>query len=266
MKTADNSVVEVKTLRANTIFGLCLVYLFCISGVFLVFGKDYLIDGGKAVFSAVVLAGVAFSGFMLSRTQLKLLKIATELRRTAEEEEFERNRTLTLINSIKDGVILVDDSGYISLYNAATLDILDTNVGISRQKVSKVFNVAPDSNFDIDKVMVDLRGSQDLEVINVKPSGESVNLNVTISRARSGYGKIGTRGFVLVIRQNAPSSSGSNADGVKLVHDLRNSLTIAEGSVDNAQIMLTSKNFEGAKKALLGASSAIKKIKSSVLK
>lgn len=264
MKSADKSVVEVKVLRANTIFGLSLVYLFSLSGIFLVFGKDYLVDGGRLVLAAVVVAGVLSFGYMLVRLQLKLLKVATELRRTSEEEEFERNRTLTLINSIKDGVILVDDSGYVSLYNAATLDILDTNVGISRQKVSKVFNVAPGFDFDIDKVMMNLRGSQDLSIRNVRPSGEMTDLSLTISRARSGYGKIGTRGFVLVIRQNAVNDK-SGTNGAKLLHDLRNNLTIVEGSIENAGIMMANKNIDGASKALKSTSVALKKIKDSVL-
>jgi signal transduction histidine kinase len=266
MKSTDKSVVEVKTLRSNTIFGLCLVYLFALSGIFLVFGKDYLIDSGKLIFTGVVIFGAAFFGFILTKAQLKLLKLATELRRTAEEEEFERNRTLTLINSIKDGVILVDDSGYVSLYNAATLDILDTNVGISRQKVSKVFNPAPGSDFDIDKVMMNLRGSQDLNLKNVRPTGEAVDLSLTVSRARSGYGKIGTRGFVLVIRQTSASSAGVDANVSKLIHDLRNNLTVVEGSIENAGMMLQTKNVEGAKKALNAATEAVRKVKQAVLK
>lgn len=266
MKSTDKSVVEVKTFRSNTIFGLCLVYLFALSGIFLVFGKDYLVDSGKLLFSGLVIAGVAFFGFILTKAQLKLLKLATELRRTAEEEEFERNRTLTLINSIKDGVILVDDSGYVSLYNAATLDILDTNVGISRQKVSKVFNAAPGSDFDIDKVMMNLRGSQDLTLKNVRPTGETADLSLTVSRARSGYGKIGTRGFVLVIRQVSSSNTVVDPNISKLIHDLRNNLTVVEGSVENAGLMLRSKNTEGAKKALGAALEAIQKVKQVVLK
>lgn len=227
------------------------------------FGKDYLIDSGKMAFAITIVVGIALAAFGFLRLQLHLMHLGTELRRTAEEEEFERNRTLTLINSIKDAVILVDESGYVALYNAATLDMLDTNVGISRKQVSEVFHPAKTGvSFDVKKIMAELKGSRDVRFTNIKTNGQPVELVLTISRARSGYGKIGMRGFVLVIRQ---VQAGSAARSSEDMHSLRNSLAIVEGSLENATMMITSGNTDGAGKSLVSATKAISEVKQKVL-
>jgi len=254
---------EVKTLRSSTIFLLSMLYLMMIGAVFLMFGKDYLVDGGKLIFSVAVILGVVVAGFALSRLQINIMRIGTELRRTVEEEEFERNRTLTLINSIKDAVILVDDSGYISLYNAATLDMLDTNVSISRKQVSEVFHPSQTGvSFDIKKVMEELKGSKDIRFTNIKASGQPVELILTISRARSGYGKVGMRGFVLVIRQLRGGAATRSSEDL---HSLRNSLAIVEGSIENAMMMISKKNNNGAIKSLESAAKSIGDVKQKTL-
>ncbi len=253
---------EVGTLKSSLVFALSMVYLITIGTIFLVFGKDYLVDGGKLVFSLVLVFGVAVVAFALIRLQYYLMRMGTELRRTAEEEEFERNRTLTLINSIKDAVILVDASGYVALYNAATLDMLDTNVSISRKQVNEVFHPATGISFDIQKIMQEMRGSQDIRFTNIKSNGQPVELIVTVSRARSGYGKVGMRGFVLVIRQ---LQTGNATRSSEELHGIRNSLATVEGSIENALMMTSKRNVGGATKSLVSATKAVQDVKQKIL-
>lgn len=248
MKT-KSSPGEFKLLKSNVVFILGLSFMLAISGLFITFGQDYLYDNGKLIFTLTFMAFVALVVFSFLRLQVKVALVITELRRTAEEEEFERNRTLTLINSIKDAVIFVDDSGHVALYNAATLDLLNTNVNISRQPVAEIFKMPQGSLIDFSSIMANLRGSQSLSLKHCLEPDKIVDLTVTISRARSGYGKVGMRGFVFVIKKSGIEDPDSEEAHLRR-HALRNSWAIIEGSIENAQLMLSKGNIEGAKKAV----------------
>lgn len=256
---------EFKLFKSNAIFTIALSFMLAISGVFLAFGKDYLYDNGKMIYTVTFVAFVGLSVYAFLRLQYRIAALATELRRTAEEEEFERNRTLTLINSIKDAVIFVDDSGHVSLYNAATLDLLDTNVSISRQPVESIFNPAQGSAIDLKTTMANIKGSQTINFKNMLSDGKYIDLTLVISRARSGYGKIGMRGFVFVVKP-AQAVLDPDSEEVHLArHALRNSWAIIEGSIENAQLMLARDNLDGAKKAIDTAVSNAAQVKDKIL-
>ncbi len=238
----------INILRSTIVYSYATVSSIFFGAVFIFFGKDYLIDQGKIVFVVATLTAVALITCTFIKLQARFVAAATELRRTAEEEEFERHRTLTLINSIKDAVILVDEAGYVSLYNAATLDLLDTNVGISRKPIKEVIKSESDPSFDILESMKKIRGSLEVPYKRLSKAGEILDLKITISRAKSGYGKIGMRGFVVVIKKL--EEAGSNGFNSKDLHDLKNSFAALEGGIENAVLMLSKDNVDGAKKAL----------------
>lgn len=256
---------EFKLLKSNAIFTVALSFMLAISGVFLAFGKDYLYDNGKMIFTLTLVGFVSLAVYAFLRLQYRIAGLATELRRTSEEEEFERNRTLTLINSIKDAVIFVDDSGHVSLYNAATLDLLDTNVSISRQPVETIFKPAQGSAIDFKVLMANLKGSQTINFKNTLSDGKLVDLSLAISRARSGYGKIGMRGFVFVVKRSSSVDNPDSEEAHLERHALRNSWAIIEGSIENAQLMLSRDNIDGAKKAIDTAVTNAAQVKEKIL-
>lgn len=247
MKVKSNP-EEFKLFRSNIVFILGICFLLAVSGLFLAFGRDYLYDNGKLIYALTMVGFVFLVVIAFLRLQVKVAGLANELRRTAEEEDFERNRTLTLINSIKDAVILVDESGHISLYNASALDLLNTNVSISRRHISEVIKPDETSNLDISKSLQDLKGTAEFDLPQTDANGNKVMFSLVASRARSGYGKIGMRGYVLVIKSGAPHPD-SEEEHLKR-HALRSSWAIIEGSIENASVMLERGNIEGAKKAL----------------
>ncbi len=250
-KIFNKSSGGINILRSKIVYSYATVSSIFFGGIFILFGKDYLIDSGRIVFIICTVLAVSLITFTFIKLQARFVAAATELRRTAEEEEFERNRTLTLINSIKDAVILVDEAGYVLLYNAATLDLLDTNVGISRKPIKEVIKSESDPSFDILESMKKIRGSLEVPYKRLSKAGEILDLKITISRAKSGYGKIGMRGFVVVIKKN--EESGSAGFNLKDLHDLKNSFAALEGGIENAILMLSKNNSEGAKKALEGS-------------
>jgi hypothetical protein len=112
--------------------------------------------------------------------------------------------------------------------------------------------------------MAELKGSKELEFVNLDSEGKKVRLSLMISRARSGYGKIGIRGFVLVAKSSSSVDHDSEEEHLRR-HALRNSWTIVEGSIENAIAMLSNDNVDGAKKALESAAKESTKLKTKVV-
>lgn len=247
-------------VKSKLVFGAGIAFLLIFSNLVIIFGRDYFSDFGGFLFVALMVFTVLLVAIAFIRLQLRVCALATELRRTVEEEEFERNRMLTLINSIKDAVILVDEAGYIALYNAATLDILNTNVGISREPVAEVVKDS-EGELELKKLMRGLSGSKEIKFNYEDQKGAIQKMMMTISRAKSGYGKIGMRGFVLVIR-----AVGETPGKEKERHQLRGLWAAVEGSVENSTVMLQRGNAKGAEKALGMASKALTRMKPKIIK
>ncbi len=211
-------------------------------GLITFFGKDYLINAGRIVFILSFVGFLVLLAVLFLRLQTRFQNAATELRRTQEEEYFERVKLLTLMNTLKDAVIILDASGYVTAYNAATLDLFNTNIDIVRHPASNVFKPARPEDFDLEKILQDLTGSREFEFTNITKSGERVPLDVFISRARTGYGKIGSRSFVVVAKK--VTSDKAAKESIKL-----NNAGFKEG-IDNAILMLEKGRVEQAEHVL----------------
>lgn len=247
-------------VKSKLTFSVGMTFLLTFSILLAIFGKNSFLGLGEPLFVGLIALATLLCSVAFIRLQLRVCMLSTELRRATEEEEFERHRMLTLINSVKDAVILVDEAGYISLYNAATLDILNTNVGISREPVAGVVKDFEDE-LDLKGLMQDLSGSKEVKFNYEDQKGSIQKMVMTVSRAKSGYGKIGMRGFVLLIR-----SVGETAGEEKEGHELRGLWAAVEGSVENSTVMLQRGNAKGAEKALGMASKALTRMKPKIIR
>lgn len=58
-----------------------------------------------------------------------------------DKAQLERQRLMSLINSMGDGVVSTDERGVIKLYNASALNILDTNSSLDEKNMDEVMMV-----------------------------------------------------------------------------------------------------------------------------
>ena len=56
--------------------------------------------------------------------------------------EYEHQRILSLINSMNETVIATDENGIISIYNAAAMELLNTNTGLDNQKIDSILHLS----------------------------------------------------------------------------------------------------------------------------
>jgi PAS domain S-box-containing protein len=161
----------------------------------------------------------------------------------ATNDQFEHERLLSLINSMADGVIALDERARVVLYNAAALNILDLNSSMEGKSLGKFLSPIDTENFAVD--IVELILATKLPTVNrdyrLKYSdGSVINLYLSIAPVHLGYGKDGTLGFTLLMRDitREKSLEEERDEFISVVsHELRTPIAISEGNVSNAQLI-----------------------------
>lgn len=160
-------------------------------------------------------------------------------------ELLQRNRALTIINNLADAVITTDNRGIIQIYNAASINLLDTNTDLNGHFIDEILplNDATEkqvSLFDELKNCKTLTKRDDL--IYKFSKDDFMRLEIKYSSIRPIYGQDkNSAGYVLILRDitKAKSLEEEKDEFVSVVsHELRTPITIAEGTISNAQIML----------------------------
>ena len=171
-------------------------------------------------------------------TRPKLLRT----RRTdAAAAALEHERLTSLIGSMADGVIAVDDHTKVVLYNGAALSILDINGTMTGRPLKRVMQL-----FDKNGQAVDVHSMVEDTTIPTSsrdyllhyPDGSTANLYLSIAPVHLGYGEKGDRGFVLLIRDitREKSLEEERDEFISVVsHELRTPIAITEGNISNAQ-------------------------------
>ena len=163
-----------------------------------------------------------------------------------EDSILDHERLITLINSINDGVIAIDENLRIVLYNAAALNLLDLNIVLTGQPLTEMMKL-----YDKDKNPIDLDALINLIKVPTSTSDylfhyqdkSQINLYLNIAPVHLGYKQVGQRGFVLVMRDITKEKSleDERDEFISVVsHELRTPVTIAEGDLSNIQYVLDS--------------------------
>lgn len=157
-----------------------------------------------------------------------------------EKAELERERLTSLINSMGDGVVAIDEQTNIVLYNGAALNILDLNGSMTGKPIKEVLSLVDKNNqlLDISQIVLSTKTSTSSREWRLKyPDEETVNLYISIAPVRLGYGKEGMRGYVILLRDitREKSLEEERDEFISVVsHELRTPVAIAEGNVSNA--------------------------------
>lgn len=162
-----------------------------------------------------------------------------------EVAQLERERLTSLINSMADGVIAVDEYAKVVIYNAAALNILDLNSSMHGKSIGKYLKPIDKESHPVD--IVDLIEETKIPVANrdlrLKYSdGSIINLYLSVAPVRLGFGNKGERGYVLMLRDitREKSLEEERDEFISVVsHELRTPIAIAEGNLSNAQFIVS---------------------------
>ncbi len=159
----------------------------------------------------------------------------------------EHERLESLIGSMADGVIAVDDKIRVVLYNGATLNILDVNSAIENQPLQDIISLKDKNGQTIDVeslVRNTIRATSNRDLLLQYSDGSRANLYLSIAPVRLGYGATGDSGYVLLLRDitHEKSLEEERDEFISVVsHELRTPIAIAEGNVSNAQFVIEKK-------------------------
>lgn len=171
----------------------------------------------------------------------KLPKILTSA--GSKTADLERERLNSLINSMGDGVLAIDEQQKIVMNNGAALNILDLNESVTGRYLSQVLKVVDKNNQPIDVSGLVTKSttptfSRDYRLLY--PDNSTISLYLSIAPVRLGYGQSGTKGYVVLLRDitREKSLEEERDEFISVVsHELRTPIAIAEGNVSNAQVI-----------------------------
>lgn len=158
-------------------------------------------------------------------------------------DQLDHGRLTSLINSMADAVIAVDEDHKVVVYNGAALNILDVNsirVGSLIQRIFKPIN-SEDEPVDIrDMIAATTVPTTNRDLRLMYSDGSVINLYISIAPVHLGYGEDGERGHVLLLRDitHEKSLEEERDEFISVVsHELRTPIAISEGNISNAMFI-----------------------------
>jgi hypothetical protein len=160
-----------------------------------------------------------------------------------KNDQLEHQRLTSLINSMADAVIAVDEQTKVVLYNGAALNLFDVNTIKAGSSITSLFKPLDNRNQprDATTLFKDAKvpiTSRDLRLRS--SDGSLINLYLSIAPVHLGYGAEGQRGYVLLLRDitREKSLEEERDEFISVVsHELRTPIAIAEGNIGNAQFI-----------------------------
>lgn len=159
--------------------------------------------------------------------------------------KLEHQRLVSLVNNIGDAVVATDEEGRIQTYNGAALELLDTNTSLTGVKLDDTWELLDESRQPV-KLIAEARAAgrniRRSDLIIRYGENDDARLYVNITPIKLGFGETEQQGFTLIMRDITKEKSldEERDEFISVVsHELRTPITITEGKVSNAQLMIS---------------------------
>jgi signal transduction histidine kinase len=221
-----------------------------ITALILTAGADSLLNlsnSSEIVTSLLTLISILIVGIAaVSISQIQEVDGA-ELTRSKAQESLQRDRILTIVNNLADAVLSTDKNGVIRVYNAASLNLLDTNRSLNGHHIDEILKLYDQDDKPID-LFENFKSAKSVIVrddLTFAVAGETLRLEVTYSPIHSSFSKAKRSqtqdGYIIIMRDvtKAKSLEEERDEFISVVsHELRTPITIAEGTISNVQVMM----------------------------
>ncbi len=190
----------------------------------------------------LALAAIVITGAAILRIQ----NVRQEtLEKSRAQADLERYRVSTLMNNLAQGVLSIDSKGVVRMYNAAALNILDTNGSLNGHHIDEVFKVRDErgKRLHLFALMKNIQHTEIHDDLYYHYADDIARIEVSITPIR--VGKRHTRldidqGFILLLRDITKQKNldEERDEFISVVsHELRTPLTIAEGTLSNIEAL-----------------------------
>lgn len=157
--------------------------------------------------------------------------------------ELDHERLTSLVNSMADAVIAIDEKQKVVVYNGAALNILDMNKDLIDKPLANIIKIIDknDQKVNISKLIAEATTQYTTRDLRLQyTNGENINLYLSIAPVHLGYGISGQKGYVMLLRDitREKSLEQERDEFISVVsHELRTPIAIAEGNISNAKFM-----------------------------
>ncbi len=179
--------------------------------------------------------------FILSLRHVQTIEHA-DMIKIEEKRTNEQSRLMTLINSLNEAIISVNAKGAVQFYNAATLNLLDTNQSLTGKKLNDIVSLNDESGdvVHLFKLLTESSPSMLRDDLSHKfDDGEQIHLAISGSKVRGNDNEL--LGYILVLRDitREKSLEEERDEFISVVsHELRTPITITEGTISNVQLLI----------------------------
>lgn len=206
-------------------------------------------DTERLATNGLVMLGILFVSTMLLIAFHRISKLSQEkIEKSKAEENLQKDRAITIVNNMSDALISTDEKGIINVYNAAVLDLLDTNKNLNGHNIQDVLPLKDiDGNdfYIFDELQISKKMSRRNDLIYYFSDDDKMRLEITYSPIRKDYKKAKESGpndgYVMIMRDITKEKSleEERDEFVSVVsHELRTPITIAEGTLSNLKAMI----------------------------
>jgi PAS domain S-box-containing protein len=190
---------------------------------------------------AIIVLGLALVGIIIAQETRRQTLIQSQV-----QERLQYDRILTIINNLSDATFSTDDKGNVLMYNAACLNLLDTNDDLKGKNISALFKLTDSDKKSLQLFDVLSQAQKTVrrdDIRHTYSDGEQIRLEMTYAPIKSTFSrhKKAQAGFVLIVRDVTKQKSleEERDEFISVVsHELRTPITIVEGTLSNLQVMM----------------------------
>ena len=164
-------------------------------------------------------------------------------------EKMQYERLFTVMNSISDATINVNNLGEIQIYNSATLNLFDTNKNLEGTKIDDVLKLTDEYGEKVKAADLIKNATMSVGYSNLSHSysdGHKINLYIGISPIRHVLTSSSTlnrqiNGAILIIRDITKQKSldDERDEFISVVsHELRTPVAVTEATLSNIQLLI----------------------------
>lgn len=152
-----------------------------------------------------------------------------------------------LINNIADGVILADSQGVITMYNAAILQILNTNQTLTGQLLNQALALLDktDKPVNLFKEISQIKHTTVFDNYNLSyDETDKIRLEITVSPIKDSQtadAELQTLGYLLLLRDvtKLKNLEEERDEFISVIsHELRTPITVAEGTLSTLDVLV----------------------------
>lgn len=163
-----------------------------------------------------------------------------DLKQTTRYSLLEQQRLEVLINNMSESVFVLNSEGRITLYNAASLALLDTNTSLKDKLFDEAVHITDekDRSVNANDLMASNVTRNDIMIHYSEDDAAAISLTVT--RIRTSFGKTDEDSFIITMRDitHQKSLEEERDEFVSVIsHELRTPVTITEAGISNAMFV-----------------------------